>query len=129
MKPAPPTAEQEFQNLCVELTRNSLSRSDVLAQLNDLLTGLRPQDFYPALQNPPSAKLPDFEAAYIAAMIEQAASIRQVTPPAWKARVKGLDQPWFASSLISLPQHLLLNSPPPFRRRNIFVDSSIGDRV
>ncbi len=129
MRTAPPTAEQAFQNLCVELARNPEGRSHLLAQLNDLLTGLRPQDFYPALQNPPSSELPDFEAAYIAAMIEQAASIRQVTPPAWTARVGGLDQPWFASSLISLRLHLLLSSPPPFRRRNIFVDSSIGDRV
>ncbi len=115
--------------MCVELARNSSSRSHVLAHLNDLLTGLRPQDFYPTLQNPPSAKLPDFEAAYVAAMIEQAASIRQVTPAAWTARVRGLDQPRFASSLVSLRLHLFLSTPPSFRRRNIFVDSSIGDRV
>jgi hypothetical protein len=43
--------------------------------------------------------------------------------------VKPLERPWFASSLKSLRLHLLTASPPPFRRRNLFVDSTIGDRV
>ncbi len=129
LQQALPSAEQGFQQLCTELAKNPQARSYVFAELNDLLTGLTSQDFGPALQNLPTSKLPDFEMAYIAAMVEQAASIRQVTPPAWTARVKAIDQPWFASSLIGLRLHLLLSSPPPFRRRNIFVDSSIGDRV
>jgi hypothetical protein len=35
----------------------------------------------------------------------------------------------FCSSLQSLRMHLLTHSPPPFRRRNIFIDSSLGQRV
>lgn len=124
-----PSAEQDFQQLCAELANNPHSRSHVFAELNDLLTGLSSKHFGPAMKNPPTTDLPDFEMAYIAAMVEQAASIRQVTAPAWTARVKSIDQPWFASSLFGLRLHLLLSSPPPFRRRNIFVDSSIGDRV
>ena len=124
-----PAAERGFQQLCTELANNPHARSHVLAELNDLLTGLSAKDFRAALQNSPNSPLPDFEMAYVAAMVEQAASIRQVTPPAWTARIRSIDQPWFASSLLSLRLHLLLRSPPPFRRRNIFVDSSIGDRV
>lgn len=30
---------------------------------------------------------------------------------------------------MSLRLHLLTRSPPPFRRRNLFVDSSIGQRA
>ena len=36
---------------------------------------------------------------------------------------------WFASELKSLRLHLLTKSPAPFRRRNLFVDSTLGDRV
>ncbi len=124
-----PTAEQAFQQVCKELADNPHSRSHTLAQLNDLLTGLSSRNFDIALQYPPTSKLHDFESAYVAAMIEQAAWVREINPPAWTVRVKGVDQPWFASSLFSLRLHLLLSSPPPFRRRNLFVDSTIGDRV
>jgi hypothetical protein len=30
---------------------------------------------------------------------------------------------------MGLRLHLLLSAPPAFRRRNIFLDASVGDRV
>jgi hypothetical protein len=35
----------------------------------------------------------------------------------------------FGSELQSLRLYLLTHSPPPFRARNIFIDSSLGDRI
>jgi hypothetical protein len=40
-----------------------------------------------------------------------------------------LPQPVFGSELKALRLHLLTNSPPAFRRRNIFIDATLGDRV
>jgi hypothetical protein len=40
-----------------------------------------------------------------------------------------LAEPVFASSLQSLRLHLLVLSPAPFRRRNIFIDSTLGARI
>jgi hypothetical protein len=40
-----------------------------------------------------------------------------------------LAEPYFATSLKSLREHLLVAAPIPFKRRNIFVDASVGARV
>jgi hypothetical protein len=43
--------------------------------------------------------------------------------------VPPLEEPHFATTLEGLRLHLLQVSPVPFKRRNIFIDSSLGDRV
>jgi hypothetical protein len=35
----------------------------------------------------------------------------------------------FGSTLVSLRLYLLTHSPPPFRRRNIFIDATVGSSV
>jgi hypothetical protein len=52
-----------------------------------------------------------------------------VPPPRWTPAIPGLSKPVFGTSLVGLRLHLLLRSPPAFRRRNIFIDASLGDRV
>jgi hypothetical protein len=52
-----------------------------------------------------------------------------VPPPDWTLAVQPLSEPAFGSPLQSLRLHLLVAAPPAFKRRNIFVDSSVGDRV
>jgi hypothetical protein len=67
---------------------------------------------------------------YVAAMVELTAHQRDVPPPAWVRGVEPLETaPHFATPLASLRLHLLRAAPVPFKRRNIFIDSSIGDRV
>ena len=118
------TAE-EFQRLTGQL-RNG-KPSWVLAELNDLLTGA-PLDQIELL-SAPSIDDP-YLANYVAAMVELAIHRKGGTrPPQWTSGVAPLSQPVFAVPWMSLRAHLLLNSPVPFRRRNIFIDSSIGDRV
>jgi len=124
----PPTATA-FRDICHRLQHAGDKRSFVLAELNELLTTLRGNHLDDAVAEPPVAKLEPFEAAYVAALVEQATVLRGLPPPSWTAAVPPLPEPWFGTSLLSLRLHLLTASPPPFLRRNIFIDSAIGGRI
>jgi hypothetical protein len=99
------------------------------AELNDFLEACAPAVFADAVADAKLARLTPQTANYVAAMVELAAQRKRVAPPAWTATVEPLDAPWFGSPLKSLRPYLLSAAPVPFRRRNIFIDSSIGDRV
>jgi hypothetical protein len=62
-------------------------------------------------------------------MVELAAHRAETLAPLWVTRVQPVDAPVFIDLSLSLRLHLLTASPVPFRRRNIFIDSSLGDRV
>ena len=95
--------------------------------MNDLLTKASASEIETIIA--PSIADP-YLANYVAAMVEQAAHLKGVArPPRWTSDVAPLAHPVFAVSWMSLRAHLLLESPVPFRRRNIFIDSTIGDRV
>ncbi|MCP3956730.1 MAG: hypothetical protein GY719_02640 [bacterium] len=104
-------------------------RSYALAGLNDLLTDLSSTALPEAVADPPSEDLSPYLRNYVAAMVEQAAHLKGVAPPEWVADVEPLEEPRFVTPLAGLRLHLLAASPVPFRRRNIFVDSAVGDRV
>ena len=101
----------------------------VLADLADFLTSLRGAELRSALSEPLPQGLSAEVANQVAAMVEWAASRQGVAAPEWTAGIAPLKEPWFASTLMNLRLHLLTHAPPPFRRRNIFVDASLGDRV
>ena len=124
-----PPAEQRFQTLCKELAEKPSLRAYTLAELHDFFKRLEPQAFSRAIQYPPAAQLEPFEANYVAAMIEYAAAAGNVPVPEWVKNIEPLETPWFASSLQGLRLYLLTHSPPAFRRRNLFIDSSIGERI
>lgn len=105
------------------------TRGYVFAELNDLLVSLSAPELRRAVATPPPASLPPEVANYLAAMIEQACAARNMEAPAWTHDIPPLATPVFGSTLMSLRLHLLANSPPPFRRRNVFIDTSIGGRV
>lgn len=124
-----PPVEAEFQQLCAELAAHPEFRSYGFANLHDLFIRLDARDFSLAVRESPAAPLAEFEANYVAAMIEYAAHAKEVRLPDWVATVPPLAEPWFEVPEQSLRLYLLTNSPPPFRRRNLFIDSSVGDRV
>ena len=62
-------------------------------------------------------------------MVEYACARAGTPPPAWAGAIAPLAEPVFGSGLTSLRLHLLTRSPAPFRRRNIFIDATVGDRV
>ena len=104
-------------------------RRFALAELNDLLAGLTRSEFRESVAEAPDETLSTYLRNYVAAMVEQAAQQKGIWPPAWVGGIERLPEPHFVTPLASLRPHLLRASPVPFRKRNIFVDSGIGDRV
>jgi hypothetical protein len=100
-----------------------------LAELNTLLSGFTAGELSEAIAARPLLTLPPFLANYIAAMVEVACAQRGVALPAWTQTVAPLAEPAFGSELLSLRLHLLSHSPAPFRRRNVFIDATLGARV
>ncbi len=123
-----PPAEERFQGLCTGLVA-SRSRSYGFAEVNDFLATTSAKSLVQGLAQAPRVDLESFEANYLAAMIEHACVAKAIPVPGWLAEIEPLSTPWFASSLESLRLHLLTRSPPAFRRRNLFIDSSVGERV
>jgi len=104
-------------------------RRFALAALNDLLTALVPSRLALVAVDTGLRNLSPYMQNYVAAMVEQSAHRGGVIPPAWVNEIHPLEEPRFATSLTRLRAHLLRASPVPFRKRNIFVDSGLGDRV
>lgn len=116
----------------LELTRRLGSASDpsyVLAEINDFLTKLPQYALHDAVSDPPPGNMALELRNRVAAMVEYAAAKNNLEAPEWTRDIPPLQAPSFDSALISLRLHLLINSPPPFKRRNIFLDASIGARV
>ncbi len=114
---------------CIEHCTGPAPPSFALAELNTLLSSWTAAELRDAITAPPAAALTPFLSNYIAAMIEQACERRSIRVPGWVRGIAPLPEPAFGSTLSSLRLHLLTHSPPPFRRRNIFIDATLGDRV
>ena len=123
-----PKARLHFEELLGSLVDED-ERRFAFAELNDLLAGLTRAEFLDAVSGAPNRDLPEYWQNYLAAMVEQAAQQKDVSPPPWLSAIEPLTEPHFVVPLLSLRLHLLRASPVPFRRRNIFVDSGVGDRV
>ena len=100
-----------------------------LAELNDFLVACPPGSFREAVAQAPLDGVSPYLRNYVAAMVEQAADLKQVPPPAWVRDIEPLEAPRFVTALPGLRLHLLCSAPVPFKRRNIFIDASIGARV
>ena len=124
----PPEAER-FQALCAALISKPGDQSYTIAEFNDFFARLSEQAFSLAVNKPPRVQLPPFEENYIAAMVAHTAALKTVDAPRWIGDIKWLELPWFASPLKNLRLHLLTRSPPAFRSRNLFIDSSVGSRI
>ncbi|MGI9188648.1 MAG: DUF1778 domain-containing protein [Longimicrobiaceae bacterium] len=123
-----PAGEHRFAEL-LTLLKDGAEHRYVLAELNELLAGLAPAELRLTVAQADPSGLSDFLQNYVAAMVEQACHLQRVSFPEWTARVAPLEIPYFAAPLNSLRLHLLRASPVAFKRRNIFVDASIGARV
>ena len=123
-----PPARTRFCEL-VDALRRDEDRRYVLAELNDFLVGLTASTFVDAVAECDLREHSDLTANYVAAMVEHAAARNDVDPPAWTKEVEVLEVPYFATDLQSLRPWLLASSPVAFKRRNLFVDSTVGDRV
>lgn len=123
----PPQAKR-FQTLTQALTKTKQARY-ALAELNDFLSTMTRDEFSLAVENKPTAGLSSYYLNYVTAMVEHAAVQKGLSPPPWTETIPALDKPTFGTDLQSLRLYLLSHSPIPFRRRNIFIDATIGDRL
>ena len=72
----------------------------------------------------------DIADAYLAATAVSLARSLAMVPPAWARRPdRKLHRPWFASSGPAIRATLLLESPAPFRERNLFVSENALTRA
>jgi len=123
-----PPAQSQFADRVAACVRNDTTRH-ALAELNSFLSALSPLELRDAVATAPAAKLSPYLANTIAAMVELGCALNNIPVPTWTREVPPLAEPVFGTNLLSLRLYLLTHSPAPFRRRNIFVDSSLGDRV
>jgi hypothetical protein len=121
-----PPAGEQFLRLWQTAVR-SASTGPALAAIHDLLAVATAEQL--AALPRPSLESDPWLAAYVAAMVETAAQGVGARPPDWTADALPLPRPWFASTLRSLRVHLLRASPPAFRSRHLFIDTTIGGRV
>jgi len=123
-----PAKRLRFEGI-LDTLRGDTDHRFALAELNDLLSGLAPMEFRRTVHIVDLAGFSPFLQNYLAAMVEHAAGMKEVAPPSWTRSVSPLSFPWFATPLRGLRLHLLRASPVPFKRRNLFVDASVGARV
>lgn len=123
-----PSSRERLEAVLSSL-RNDESDRYVLAELHDLLQSFTRAEFVEAVSDLEVGGLDSFLENYVAAMVELAASRRGVVPPAWVRDIGPLKHPYFEGGLRSLRPHLLRVSPVAFRKRNIFIDATLGDRV
>ncbi len=121
-------AREEFGEVLGRLASGK-NESFALATLNDLLSKWTGGELAQGVDEAPTVELSPFLHNYVAAMVELACSKKGIATPFWTFEVAALKQPYFATELASLRPYLLMASPVPFKRRNLFVDASVGDRV
>lgn len=84
----------------------------------------------PAFLAPKFGEAGQVQDAYLAATAEELARTYQLPVPIWVgADARKLHRPWFASSLAALRAVLLLESPPAFRSRNLFISQNALSRA
>ena len=123
-----PRQERRFRELVARVDDPDSGRF-ALAELNSLLASLSAPALQQAVAEAPPATLSAYASNYVAAMVEYACGRYRVRPPRWTHAIEVMSQPEFGTGLHSLRLHLLTRSPPPFRRRNIFIDTSLGGQV
>lgn len=123
-----PALQNRFAELTEACCKPETERF-ALAELSSWLGELGGAELREAVASPPAPGMTPYLANYVAAMVEYACSRRNIPPPSWTRAVTPLAEPVFGSTLMSLRLYLLTHSPPPFRRRNIFIDSSVGAGV
>lgn len=84
----------------------------------------------PSLLAPTSGETGRLQDAYLAATAEELARHYGFPSPRWTAgEARVLHRPWFATPLAAVRTVLLLESPPSFRARNLFVSANALSRA
>lgn len=97
--------------------------------LMDSVDAVRRSGTTAELETPPAPELPARLRALMAGVAETLAAECGAAAPCWTCGVGPLDRPWFVSGYESLKASALVESPTPFRSRNVFVLASFLDRA
>lgn len=118
-----------------EVAAWSRARRDFWNHLADFLDQFYLERRLDMLQEEPArlaGKIDDGDVAdaYLAATAVSLARSLSMVPPSWARRPdRTLHRPWFASSGPAIRATLLLESPAPFRERNLFVSENALTRA
>lgn len=114
------TANGESFNLCLANFLDEFYAAPDAARLST-----EPNLLAPILAQPGHV-----QDAYLAAVAEHLAYTHGFQIPAWVGKDnRKLRRPWFASQLAGLRAVLILESPPAFRARNLFVSENALSRA
>lgn len=80
------------------------------------------------IEHPPLLETPAKIKALLAATVETVCEELNLMVPSWCFSIDGLEEPWFVSGLENLKASALVESPVPFRKRNIFVLGNFLER-
>lgn len=116
-----------FLNKIETLFKDPEKRKYALADLADFLKNLNKEELEEVLQINWFTHQDSLLSNYVAAMLELCAHKYKI--PARLSYVEPLEIPYFGTDLKSLRLYLLQVSPPPFRARNIFIDTTLEGRV
>ncbi|GJM08166.1 MAG: hypothetical protein DHS20C11_04420 [Lysobacteraceae bacterium] len=120
--------EREFRQLLA--TFETGDRTLLFAELIDFLSRLSvPEISVMHKPQPELERLDAYTQNYVCALFEQRCEQLGVPTPGWVGDTAPLEYPVFGTNLRALRPYLLINAPAAFKRRNIFVDSGVGDRV
>ncbi|MEO5330617.1 MAG: hypothetical protein H7839_01230 [Magnetococcus sp. YQC-5] len=67
--------------------------------------------------------------ALVAAVVDSLCAESSLAPPEWTETIAPLSKPWFVAGLENLKAIALVESPAPFRVRNIFVLNNFLSRA
>ena len=97
--------------------------------LMDAVDAVRRSRSAAELETPPAAELSARLRALLAGVAETLAAECGVAAPPWTNGIGPLDRPWFVSGYENLKASALVESPVPFRSRNVFVLANFLDRA
>lgn len=104
--------------------------------LANFLDGFYAQPSESAIESVPELLAPQYgemgrvQDAYLAAVAEDLAQRYSLPLPSWvRGEDRELRRPWFTSQLASRRAILILESPPAFRSRNLFVSENALSRA
>lgn len=121
----PPTIKE----LSTKLLDGESARLCLAEFVDDFLSADRAERIRLTAEKPQSVADPKINA-YMAAAVEHLCFQHGVPVPAWVNEPEYfLPVPWFPLNYQNIRAIVLAESPVPFRRRNIFVDSTVLQRV
>ena len=97
--------------------------------LMDCVDAVRRSRSAAELETPPAGELPERLRALMAGVAETLTAECCFSAPRWTSSIGPLDRPWFVAGFESLKASALVESPMPFRSRNVFVLANFIERA